>query len=100
DETLVVSSVAENEVIVHAALADNQIQYVIPLSFVVSADEDLDTIYNNLSNLLSENAWGLTPFPLEDVEFDVDLDNKTVDIELPEDFQLGEGGSNSAVFSK
>lgn len=100
DETLVVSSVAADEVIVHAALADNQSQYVIPLSFVVSADEDLDTVYNNLSNLLSENDWGLTPFPLEDVEFDVDLDNKSVDIELLEDFELEEGGSNSAVFPK
>lgn len=89
----VIQSIDENESIVFGAVTDNQAQYVIPLTMVVPSDQVLDDSYNELSSHLNEDELGVSPYLFDDVQFEIDQDNKRVIMNVPETFTLGDGGA-------
>lgn len=99
-ESYVVQSIDEDSTIIYGAVTDKQLQTVIPLSIIIPKEVDLNTHYNQLDQYLDETGWGVNEYVLNNVQFDLDLASEEVNIQIPEDFSLGEGSSNPSMFEK
>lgn len=95
----VIQSTDDNTTIIHGALADSQAQYIIPLSFKVPKTDKVDTYYNQLSNYLNEDTWGVSDYMFTGTTFQLDKKNNQVHVELPEDFSL-QGSTGARMFKK
>src|SRR5699024_2089823 len=86
----------DNMQVVYGAVAEPQLQYVIPFSVVVSKSEDIENVYNqldieNVYNQLDEyiksDEWGVAEYPLADVTFTLNLEKPEVSMYVPTDFR-------------
>lgn len=96
----VIQSLDADSTIIHAAVADEQLQYVIPLSFVVPKTDDLNFYFNNLDEFFIESEWGISDYMFENVMFEINESSEEVVMELPDDYSLGEGEARAHIFEK
>lgn len=99
-ESFVIQSVDDAQSIVYAAVADNQVQYVIPVSLLVPKDSDIEAYYNELGTYLHESEWGVQESPFDQITFHVDLENSKVSMKLPENFSPGDGEATYHIFTQ
>lgn len=96
----IVNNINSSQTIVHGAIVEEQLQYVIPITFITENEADLSTLYNELNNYLVENNLGALNELFKDVTFNIDLEQKQVVLKFPEHYSLGEGSTRANVFSE
>lgn len=97
-ESFVIQSVDDAHSIVYGAVADNQVQYVIPVSLLVPKENDIEAYYNELGTYLHESEWGVSDYPFDQLTFNIDQEKAQVSMKFPENFSLGEGEANYHMF--
>ncbi|MFD1039497.1 hypothetical protein ACFQ3N_13995 [Virgibacillus byunsanensis] len=97
-EHYVVHEPNEAYTIIHVAVADNQAQYVIPLSIMAPKTDDLEVYYNELDNYLNEHEWGISEYKFDNVTFEIEQSNDQVVMDFPAGFSIGEGSANPNLF--
>lgn len=85
----------DNMQVVYGAVAEPQLQYVIPFSVVVSKSEDIENVYNQLDEYIKSDEWGVAEYPLADVTFTLNLEKPEVSMDVPTDFRVGEGSARA-----
>lgn len=75
--------------IVYGAMTDEQQQYVIPLSFIMEENTDVNKSYNDMEQFIDDENWGINEYMLRDASFQ--LKESEVLIDLESDFSLDEG---------
>lgn len=99
-ESYIIDTLPNDQSILHAAMVEEQLQYVIPISFIIPEDVDLSSIYNRIDDYLNEDEWGVLEYMFKEVIFDIDLENNKVIMSLPESFTLGEGTAQANMFGE
>lgn len=85
--------------VIYSAVTDNQLQTVIPVTIISEeTDNNLNTLYNQLGEYLETNDWGVKDYLFKHVNFDIDLDKHEVLMNFSDEFSLGEGSANPAIF--
>lgn len=83
----------ENTTLIYGAVLDNNANAVIPLTFVVDKlNADVESYYSHLNDYIREEEWGVFAYPFENMTFDINNDNNEVMINVPENYQFGNGG--------
>lgn len=84
-----------NDFITFGAFPDDQVQYIIPVTFNIANGAQL-----NNSNMQSyyEESWGNNTDFLDGITFTIDENSKIVHAHLSEEFSLGEGSSKAGLF--
>lgn len=100
NDQYVIQSLDDKSTIIHTAVVDKQLQYVIPLSLVVPKTNDLNFYYNHLNEFLIESEWGVSEYMFKNIIFDIDETKEEVVMEFPEDYSIGEGEAHAHVFEK
>ena len=85
----------DNMQVVYGAVAEPQLQYVIPFSVVVSKSEDIENVYNQLDEYIQSDEWGVADYPLTDATFTMNLETSEVSMDVPTDFRVGEGSARA-----
>lgn len=96
----VVQEIDDDSAIIYGAVSDEQLQSVIPLSIIVPDTEDINVYYNQIEHYLDESAWGTNDYLFKNTTFDVDISDKQVTMELPNDFSIGEGSAGAYMFGE
>lgn len=99
-EAQVVEVVDSQSQILHLAIYDDQLQYVIPISFILPKDADLEDYYNDLSNILASENILPEDYLLEGLKFELDFEKREVLLNIPEDFTLGDGTARAGIFQQ
>lgn len=84
--------------IVHAAVPDAQMQYVIPVSFIVPDSMDRDSAYNSMDDYLMNAGLTDENYLLNDVTYT--FQGNQVELDLPDDFSLGQGSAQANIFQQ
>lgn len=100
NNSYVLRTINNEQTIVYSAIVEEQLQYVIPISFITQDKSDLSSVYNELDFYLQEDEWGSLDYLFKDVIFDMDLPNRQVMMSFPEDFSLGDGAALANVFGE
>ncbi|MFD1850518.1 hypothetical protein [Oceanobacillus bengalensis] len=74
--------------LIYGAIPDEQFQYVIPITLLVSEDRSMNEHYNKLEQYISEVGLLKTDYLLKDVTFMIEQEENVVTIKLPEKFTL------------
>lgn len=96
----VIQEVDSDAEIIYGAVSDDQLQSVIPLSIIVPDTEDINVYYNQIGDYLNESEWGTNDYLFKEAIFDIDISQKLVTMELPEDFSVGEGTAGANMFGE
>lgn len=96
----VLHTVNDDENVIFGAIPDEQGQYLIPITFVVSAKGNLDELYNKLPEYMEEHELADNDFLLQGATYSIDDEKKIVKVQLPQDFSLGEGSVRAYQFEK
>lgn len=96
----IINSINKHSTLIHAAVVEEQLQYVIPISLISEESSDLSFFYNNLDHYLKEDEWGVIDYMLKDAVFEMDISNNQVIMELPDHFSLGDGTARANVFGE
>ncbi|WP_156289262.1 hypothetical protein [Oceanobacillus salinisoli] len=99
ESQFVLDSINDNANIVYAAISDEQFQYAIPITFVVSDSKNMNDHYNNLEQYLREYNLTTADYLLEGLSYNIHDTNKEVQISLPDDFSI-ESSARAAMFEK
>lgn len=99
-ESYVIQNINNDSTVIYGAVSDDQIQTVIPFTIVIPETVDLNEQYNQLGQYLNENDWGVNEYLFNDVNFDLDLVNHEVRMQVPSDFSIGDGSSNAYIFNE
>ncbi|MEC5422430.1 hypothetical protein QGM71_02855 [Virgibacillus sp. C22-A2] len=99
-ESYVLQKADDQSLIVHAAITDDQQQYVIPLSIILPETEDLNTYYNQLESHIKQSGVNEQDYLFEGIEFIIDQANEQVVMDLPEDFSIGHGSTREYIFNR
>ncbi|MGJ9456849.1 hypothetical protein [Oceanobacillus sp. CF4.6] len=97
-ESYVIQESNEPMKIVYAALSDLQQQYIIPISFIVSGNANLNEYYNELKYYIDNEEWATNEYMLNNAS--IELNESEVLIELGDKFSIGEGSTNAYLFEK
>ncbi|MFC4022909.1 hypothetical protein ACFOUV_03660 [Oceanobacillus longus] len=97
-ESYVIQESNEPMKIVYGALSDLQQQYIIPISFIVSGNANLDEYYNELKFYINNEEWATNEYMLKNAS--IVLNESEVLIELGDKFSIGEGSTNAYLFEK
>ncbi|WP_067725401.1 hypothetical protein [Oceanobacillus damuensis] len=84
--------------IVYAAIPDNQQQFIIPISFLVPENADLEAYYNSLESYMDMEEMELNNYMLKDASFE--LEESEVRIRLDDEFSIGDGSANAHIFEQ
>ncbi len=95
----VIDEVKPETMLVHGAIVEEQMQYVIPVTFLFDNKVDLSERYNELDDYLREEEWKVEENILQGATFDINLMTNEVFLDLPENFSLGDGSARAYVFS-
>lgn len=95
-----IQSLGDDFTIIHAAVADEQLQFVIPLSLVVPKTNDLNFYYDHLNEFFVESEWGVSEYMFKNIIFDVEEGSKEVIMKFPENYSIGEGSAIPQIFEK
>ncbi|WP_404453223.1 hypothetical protein [Oceanobacillus kapialis] len=88
----------DHSTIIHAVTSDPQLQYVIPVSFIVPAQETKEKYYNELESYMNKHVPVVPNYLFKGATFEIDEQNKQVNVALPDDFSLGGGSSVANMF--
>ncbi|WP_099158396.1 hypothetical protein [Virgibacillus ndiopensis] len=97
-ENLVLTEIDAQSDIVHAAVSDQQGQYMIPVTFVIPKTEELESYYNKVETYLKAEEWGVSGYLFKDATFKFDYTNNHVIMNLPKGFSLNHGSANATIF--
>lgn len=97
NDPYVVHSVGNDSNIVYAAIADEQSQYVIPLTFIVPKKDNMDDHYKQLDHYMMEEGFSPSDYFLEGASYEIEPENQEVKIQLPSDFSIT-SSANANVF--
>lgn len=95
----VIDEIKPEAMLIHGAVVEQQLQHVIPVTFIFDDQFALSEHYNQLDDYLEEDEWGVHENILQDATFDIDLTTNEVILNLPEQFSLGEGSARANIFS-
>ncbi|WP_174613633.1 hypothetical protein [Virgibacillus ihumii] len=95
----VVRSIKDTNSIVYGAVANQQAQFIIPLTFIVSETEDLSKQYNKIGSYLKGKKRPPGDYMLAGAMFEMNRANGTVLVGLPKGFSLN-SGAEANMFSK
>src|SRR5690625_5260209 len=98
NESLVVQDINQNEHRYFAGLSDVQEQYIIPITFISSGEQDLQSFYNNMEEHLSEWEKNTGEFLFENVEFQINQSDNEVALEVPDDFSFAGSSARANMF--
>lgn len=84
--------------VIYGAVADDQVQTVIPITIITTGTDNLNTHYNQLDKYLETIEWGVKDDLFEHVHVEIDIDNHKVFMSFSDEFSLGEGSANPAMF--
>jgi hypothetical protein len=98
NESLVVQDINQNENRYFAGLSDVQEQYIIPITFISSGEQDLQSFYNNMEEHLSEWEKNTGEFLFKNVEFQINQSDNEVALEIPDDFSLAGSSARANMF--
>lgn len=99
-EAKVLEVVDSQSQIMNLAVYDDQLQYVIPISYILPKDEDLEEYYNDLGNILASENILPDDYLLEGLKFELDFVKNEVLIKTPKDFTLGDGTARAGIFQQ
>ncbi|MBY0145515.1 GerMN domain-containing protein [Neobacillus niacini] len=79
-------------------IPDSQIQILVPVSILVTPDNNKDwlTNFTESMELLNEEEWGLTDY--YPINAKLELDNNTVIVDVPNDHKYGQGSASETMF--
>src|SRR5690606_40640159 len=83
----ILQTIDENSTIVYAAIPDDQFQYVIPISFVISGKSQNEA-YNELEQYLKDSNLIDNHYLLDGLSYEILKDEKEFRIQLPNDFTI------------
>lgn len=86
--------------VIYGAVADEQLQTIIPVTVLTSEDDDLNTQYNLLDEYLETSDWGLNDYLLKHANFEIDPNNDQVLVSFSDQFSIGEGSAYPLMFEK
>jgi len=96
----VLYTLEEDEQLVYGGTFDQQVQYVIPLSFITSTDKSLSQAYNELDSYIAPfDSSSRVPY-FEHMEFDVDMDKQFVTMHINDSYTVGEGAAIQGKFEE
>lgn len=98
DQKYTLNHSVKDHTIVYGAVTEEQLQYFIPITFLVEAEEDLSHAYNQLNRYIEEDQWGVTNSILHDITYDVDQHNREVIVHFPEGFTFANGSARLNAF--
>jgi len=80
-------------------IPDSQIQFLVPVSIIVTPDNNKDwlTNYTKSMELLHEAEWGLTDYYPLNAKLEMD-NNSTVIVDVPNDHKYGQGSASETMF--
>lgn len=93
----VLQTVPDHSSVIYAAVPDDQFQYVIPISFVVSDELDLNEAYNNLEQYLKDQKLIDQDYLLHGLTYNIQ--ENQVQIQLPEGFSVS-SSAQAYMFEK
>lgn len=94
----VLFEISDDDRIVHGGTLDQEVQYTIPLSFVIPREGSLSESYTKLHSYLKTVDNNLTVPYFKGVTFNIDEENHLVRMEVPEDYSIGEGSAIQMKF--
>src|SRR5690606_9264746 len=83
---------------VYAAIPDDQFQYVIPISFVISGKSQNEA-YNELEQYLKDSNLIDNHYLLDGLSYEILKDEKQVRIQFPDDFTI-QSSAEAYMFEK
>src|SRR5699024_2589852 len=86
--------------VIYGAVADEQLQTIIPVTILTSEEDDLNTQYNHLDEYLETSDWGLNDYLLKHANFEIDPNNDQVLVSFSDQFSIGEGSAYPLMFEK
>lgn len=98
-ESYLLYDVEKDQQIVYRAFVEEHLQYIIPVSYLISNDEDLEEAYASRSYTLKEE-WTVLSDLLDGVSYTIDEGAKEVIIHLPDQFSVGESSIYSYLFTE
>lgn len=96
----VVQEIDSDSNVIYGAVADDQLQFVIPVTIIVPNTNELNMYYNKIENYLHESEWGTNDYLFKETIFDIDLAKKQVTMKFPKDFSIGEGTAGAYMFGE
>lgn len=97
-ESKVMYNINNEQQIVYSAVSDDQLQYLIPFSFIVPNDESLSDYYSTIGSRINFSEDKLGAYMFDNVSFDINVDEKEVVMNLPESFTISDGSANATMF--
>lgn len=94
----ILQTIDENSTIVYAAIPDDQFQYVIPISFVISGKSQNEA-YNELEQYLKDSNLIDNHYLLDGLSYEILKDEKQVRIQFPDDFTI-QSSAEAYMFEK
>ncbi|NSL50491.1 GerMN domain-containing protein [Calidifontibacillus erzurumensis] len=96
----VITSKGDAEEILTVAIPDRNVQFVVPVSFVVPNNETetkLDRM-ETIQEHLYEDAWGLSNYILENVQYSEDKSSQALIVNVPANHTFGQGSAMEVIF--
>ncbi|WP_042223561.1 hypothetical protein [Oceanobacillus manasiensis] len=88
----------DQSTVVHGATSDPQLQYVIPISFIVPEQNDKEIYYNELESYITEHVLTTSTYLFKGVTFEINEENNEVILDLPKGFNVSEGSTVPNMF--
>ncbi|MGM0942230.1 MAG: hypothetical protein ACQEWU_14930 [Bacillota bacterium] len=99
NSSLVVNETESSDQLVYAAVAEKQMQYIIPLTFIVP-DSSVNEAYNQLDQLIATTNQDNDIYLFRDIKYQFDEENNQVSLNLPNGFSLGNGTATAGMFQR
>lgn len=99
NSSLVVNETESSDQLVYAAVAEKQMQYIIPLTFIVP-DSSVNEAYNQLDQLIATTNQDNGIYLFRDIKYQFDEGNNQVSLNLPNGFSLGNGTATAGMFQR
>lgn len=96
----VLYALEEGEQLVYGGVFDQQVQYIIPLSFITSSDKSLSKAYNELDSYLAPfDSSNKIPY-FKHMKFDIHMDEQIVTMHINDSYKIGEGSAIQVKFEE
>lgn len=93
-----VFSVPENHIQFSYVVPDQNKQYLVPISFIVPKDEEkLNDYFSNMNRYVRADEWGVDPSLFSGISFDFALNDQTVTVDMPKEFNDTGGSARESL---
>lgn len=96
----VLNDVPDDSRIVYSGTFDQQTQYMIPLTFITEKKGSLSNSYNEINTYMDHLGSTIEIPYFENMQFEIDEDEKNVNIKTAADYSIGEGSAVQGKFEE